>query len=112
MQSDHEKGYDRGGMGRRDFLARLGLDAARAAACAGGANAKQPGKPEALPQIQIASDQQELEERRVKDQRHRPKRPGGRGNARSDCRSLATETAGSSAGTRVNKYLPLTKDLP
>ncbi len=45
MSSDHEKRPDRGRMGRRDFLARLSLGAAGAAAGVGGANAEQQAKP-------------------------------------------------------------------
>ena len=68
MQADHEKRQHRGNMGRRDFLARLGLSAAGAAACAGSASAQPQGTPDAAPPIKVAPDQQELDERRIRDQ--------------------------------------------
>ena len=80
MPSEHEGKRDRGKMGRRDFLARLGLGAA-GAACAGSTGAQQPSEPDAAPRIKIAPDQQELDERRVRNQavqaiRHKAKANG------------------------------------
>jgi len=80
MQSEHEERQHRGDMGRRGFLARLAVGAA-GAACAGSANAQPKTTPDTTPPIKIASDQEELDERRARNRavqaiRHRAKANG------------------------------------